>query len=613
MNSACRSRRARPVLLALLATLIAAAAASPRLGAQQVGGPLADFELSADSGLAPLLVSVSNRSSGAERFHWDFGDGATSSEREPAHLYVRPGLFVVELEACAMASCASAIRLVNVEGRDALDGGTILGGSHVYGSINQPGDVDEWTFEGVAGSLVDVTMEPDTGSPVDPVLRLFGPDGVLAAFNDDTDESSTATIRDFALPQSGRYTIEAGAFLDTVGVYALSLDVAPADAVRTAFRFRPATGVAPLTVTFLNDTRNATRFLWDFGDGGRSERREPVHQYAAGGVYSVSLTACRGDDCDVARGAVAVEANDGGAITPGEPLNNRVDFEDDVDRFTFAAPAGAELMIDLVAADDALDTLLFLFGPDGEQIATDDDGGAGTNARIANLILSETGTYAIDAQAFPGGGTGAYTLSLTIEPEPLVRAAVAVDATSFVVPVEVTFRDVSLGGPTTRTWRLHGTEIGMAAAVPYLFEEAGAFTVELESCNERSCDRWSVQIRVTSELDGGPIAPNQTVFGAIDKPGDVDDWTFAGVEGDIVTVAAIALDEEFDVALELLTEAGMIVAFDDDSGGDLNPLIDGVALPSTGEFTIRMRSFDETGTGRYRLELALVRPGPAAG
>ncbi len=591
--------------LALVIALGTFGAAASGISAQQPEELEAAFTLSADSGLVPLIVTTTNESVGAESFHWDFDDGGTSDEREPRHIYVRPGLFVVELEACRGADCATATQVVNVTGRDEVDGGAVKDGGRVYGSINQPGDVDEWTFEGSAGSFVTIELAPDTGSPVDPVLRLFGPDGALVAFNDDVGAGAQAEIGDLELAQSGEYTIEAGAFLDTVGVYSLTLEVTAADAVRAVFRLSPSTGIAPLDVTFTNDSRNATSSSWEFGDGATSSTSNPRHRFAAGGVFEVRLTACRGDECDVAHVTVVVEADDGGAIGIGETIVNRLDFEDDVDRFTFEASAGAEVTIDLVAEDDGFDALLFLFGPDGEEVATDDDGGEGLNSRIAALILSESGEYSIDAQAFPGGGTGAYTLTLQLDPEPVVRAAVEVDAGSFVAPATVTFRDASLGGVTSWTWRLDGAEVGQAATLVHTFEETGTFVVSLEACNVRSCDGWSVQLRISADLDGGPIGANQTVFGTIDQPGDSDDWTFDAVAGQTVTISAVAVGDGLDAALELRRPDGTILLFDDDSGGDLNPLIENVTLEESGEFTIRVRSFDADGTGAYRLELSV--------
>jgi PKD repeat protein len=50
-------------------------------------------------------------------------------------------------------------------------------------------------------------------------------------------------------------------------------------------------------VTFTDQsTGDLVKWAWDFGDGGTSEEQNPVHQYAAGGVFDVSLTVTDTED-----------------------------------------------------------------------------------------------------------------------------------------------------------------------------------------------------------------------------------------------------------------------------------------------------------------------------
>jgi PKD repeat protein len=51
-------------------------------------------------------------------------------------------------------------------------------------------------------------------------------------------------------------------------------------------------GSSPLTVTFTDQSTNdPTSWSWTFGDGGTSTVQNPVHQFTAAGMYSVTLTA----------------------------------------------------------------------------------------------------------------------------------------------------------------------------------------------------------------------------------------------------------------------------------------------------------------------------------
>jgi PKD repeat protein len=59
---------------------------------------VADFEANLLYGLAPLTVSFTDRSSGLiSNWSWNFGDGTSSSIRNPTHVYAMPGTYSVSL------------------------------------------------------------------------------------------------------------------------------------------------------------------------------------------------------------------------------------------------------------------------------------------------------------------------------------------------------------------------------------------------------------------------------------------------------------------------------------------------------------------------------------
>lgn len=51
-----------------------------------------------------------------------------------------------------------------------------------------------------------------------------------------------------------------------------------------------------LKVTFTNTSKDATSYIWDFGDETTSTEANPVHTYVAEGNYTVTLTAKNGDE-----------------------------------------------------------------------------------------------------------------------------------------------------------------------------------------------------------------------------------------------------------------------------------------------------------------------------
>ena len=59
-----------------------------------------DFNAEKIIGTAPLTVSFFNNSfQGVRSFLWDFGDGQTSTEKNPVHVYQNSGVYTVTLTA----------------------------------------------------------------------------------------------------------------------------------------------------------------------------------------------------------------------------------------------------------------------------------------------------------------------------------------------------------------------------------------------------------------------------------------------------------------------------------------------------------------------------------
>ena len=68
------------------------------------GPPTADFFAEPTVGTAPLTVSFNNLSWGdVTEWLWEFGDGTSSNEKEPTHIYQDPGTYTVRLTATGPA------------------------------------------------------------------------------------------------------------------------------------------------------------------------------------------------------------------------------------------------------------------------------------------------------------------------------------------------------------------------------------------------------------------------------------------------------------------------------------------------------------------------------
>jgi PKD repeat protein len=236
--------------------------------------PSAYFEANPTLGPEPLTVSFTNLTTGtADTFEWSFGDGATSSAREPVHTYLVPGTYDVTLTA------------------------------------RGPGGSDVRVLDDL------VTVEPGVPEAAFAGTPLRGPAPLAVSFTDLSARTITSWAWDFGdgtgagvqhpthlYTSPGLYTVAlaaigpAGADVETKLAY---VEVQP-PAPSADFRATPTRGMAPLTVVFSDDSRgNVTSWSWDFGDGGGSSSASPSYVYATPGTYDVHLAVSGPDGSDV--------------------------------------------------------------------------------------------------------------------------------------------------------------------------------------------------------------------------------------------------------------------------------------------------------------------------
>ncbi len=75
--------------------------------------PVLDFSIGNARGCSPLAVLFENASFGVNQYAWDFGDGGTSDEAEPLHVFGQAGVYPVTLYASADSICFDSLRFDN--------------------------------------------------------------------------------------------------------------------------------------------------------------------------------------------------------------------------------------------------------------------------------------------------------------------------------------------------------------------------------------------------------------------------------------------------------------------------------------------------------------------
>lgn len=201
-----------------------------------------------------------------------------------------------------------------------------------------------YVFDATAGDVVTISMTQAEGSTLDPLLVLLGPAGQVIASDDDSGEAPLSALIDGAeIPADGSYFILA-----------------------TSFTY--------IDVILVED-------------------EEEVSEELEGAEYTLTL-----------EGANRFAGSNEDTFTLyqtelviGDSFEGYSNADEPVYYFTFDARAGDVVNVE-VTSDD-IDTLLYVFAPDGNRIAVNDDDPdtIGTNSAIRGLELPVDGEYLIFA------------------------------------------------------------------------------------------------------------------------------------------------------------------------------------------------------------------------
>ena len=296
-------------------------------------------------------IQFTNGSSGATSYLWDFGDGNTSTDTDPSHVYSNPGSYTVKLVAYN-APCADSITFpltINPKPEASFnftpdkpcpapqqiqfnntstgatsytwsfgDGGsaTTANPTHTY---NADGFYTVTLTATSAQGCTDTLVKPDSVRIYDLILDA----GALPSMGCVPLEVhfSSATYTNIPPPVYSPYPYETATWfwdfgdgntstLDTPihtytvpGTYTVTLNIVTENGCTAVDSFEVRVGTkpntfftaAPLvicnneTVYFTNLTTGATSYLWDFGDGGATGAANPSHTYSTSGWYPVTL------------------------------------------------------------------------------------------------------------------------------------------------------------------------------------------------------------------------------------------------------------------------------------------------------------------------------------
>ncbi len=312
--------------------------------------PIASFSVSADCINKYNKVFV-DQSVGADEWYWDFGDGATSTLQNPAHIYTVPGIYIVSLRVFNISTGCDHTKTQEIIVADEPAQFTASSTEFCKGSgttftataAQSQSQIlfYDWSFGDGAtdtgrvvnhiyttAGIFDVTLIiTDVNGCTDTLRRIayitvIGP---VANFTHIAPPSCgnfpitflDATITNGSYPVTnwnwdyGDNTIVNGAvapfthLYTTPGIFSVTMTITDSfgcmdtitkpNLITISFPeanfSTPDTASCPSAgVQFINtSTGPSLSYFWDFGDGTTSTLAQPIHSYATDGVYTVSL------------------------------------------------------------------------------------------------------------------------------------------------------------------------------------------------------------------------------------------------------------------------------------------------------------------------------------
>ena len=302
------------------------------------------------------------------------------------------------------------------------------------------------------------------------------------------------------------------------------------------FSGSPTNGSAPLTVSFTDlSTGNPDTWSWDFGDGvGTSTAQNPTYEYQNKGIYTVTLTAGNGCGSDMATRVDYITVTDPEPETKVYAISDIPVIGTVTGDFTYThvSDNGYEVLTeieytnhprkrysylehkwDFNLGDGGSNMLFFLetYRPansDGDNFtfaySTDD-------AAYYNMITVASGTEQVYSYALPAGLTGTvwvrvidtnrswgYTsldpvyidqMYFRFETGPVPPVADFIgNPTSGIVPLTVSFTDLSTGNPETWSWDFGDGGTSTVQNPTYEYTAVGTYTVALTVTNAYGSD-----------------------------------------------------------------------------------------------------------------------------
>ena len=276
-------------------------------------------------------------------------------------------------------------------------------------------------------------------------------------------------------------------------------------------------------------------------------------------------------------------------------------------------------VVEVVATSVAFDVAVELLAPNSDVVASDDDGGMGTDANLV-AVLPNTGRYLVRVGSYYDDAVGAYEVAVRqLNVEEVLAQDTARDGILGRAPNEAGGL-WALDGTAGQVVRVNAQSAEFDTTVELLaptgdavgFNDDGPDSTNSELVAVLPVDgRYVVRVASYYERSGGMygIAWTEIVRPPLEARGillqgeaEGTFFDFEGASGQVIRV--VARSDEFDTTVEVAAPDGQVLAFNDDGGGGLDSEVV-LILSSAGQYRVRVGSYDGGAGGTYE---AMVTP-----
>lgn len=212
----------------------------------------------------PLPVQFTDHSTGAVRWHWDFGDGQTSTDQNPVHTYTNYGDFTVALTVTNIWGCTHTSR------------------QPAYIRIQKP--VISFPSLPQTGCLPYTTAFTASVSTVDNISTY------LWNFGDGSTSAAASPSHTYTSQGSYPVTLTINTSTGCTETFPLANAVVAGRQPTIGFTATPNPVCAFQPISFSGTASESDAWSWDFGDGATAAVQNPTHTYTDTGQYTVRMT-----------------------------------------------------------------------------------------------------------------------------------------------------------------------------------------------------------------------------------------------------------------------------------------------------------------------------------